>query len=85
MKRINERKRQERLAVINNIAEALRDGDSFRKVEIGDPKPNEKNIRRRIVPFDNLRKKPINKIKRAIARAIANHATLLINSETEIV
>ena len=85
MKRINEKKRRERLAVINNIKEALLEGDSFRKVEIGDPKPNEKDIRKKVVPFDNLRKRPANKIKIAIARAIANKATFLINSDTEIV
>ena len=32
MKRINEKKRRERLEVIANIAEAIKDGDSFRKV-----------------------------------------------------
>ena len=85
MKGINERKRRERLAVIDNIKRALEDGDSFRKVEIGDPKPSERDIKKKIVPFDNLRKKPVNKMKRAIARAIANKATFMINSETEIV
>lgn len=85
MKKTNEKKRRERLAVIGNIAEAIKDGDSFRKVEIGDPKPTQRDIKRKIVPFDNLRKKTINRIKRALARAIANKATLMVNSETEIV
>ena len=85
MKRINEKKRRERLEVIANIAEAIKDGDSFCKVEIGDPKPSERDIKRKIVPFDNLRKKPVNKLKRAIARAIANKATFMLNSETEII
>ncbi|MBQ7343419.1 MAG: 1-acyl-sn-glycerol-3-phosphate acyltransferase [Clostridia bacterium] len=85
MKRVNEKKRRERLEVIDNIKRALEDGDSFRKVEIGDPMPSEREIKRKIVPFDNLRKKSINRLKRAVARAIANKATFMLNSETEIV
>ena len=85
MKGINEKRRSERLAVIDNIAKALRGGDSFRKVEIGDPKPTKKHIKRKIVPFDNLRKRPINKLKRTIARRIANKQTVKLNTDTEIV
>ena len=49
MKRINKKKRQNRLAVIENIARALEDGDSFCKVEIGDPEPTSADIKRKIV------------------------------------
>ena len=85
MEKVNLKKRRERLAVIDNIAAALRDGDSFRKVEIGDPKPTSRDIQRVIVPFDNLRKKPINKLKRMIARNIADKATVKLNADTEII
>ena len=50
-----------RLAVIANIERALRDGDSFRKVELGDPKITDEDVRRVIEPFDTLRRKPINR------------------------
>lgn len=85
MKKTNERKRRERLAVIDNIAVALSEVDSFRKVEISDPCPTKRDIKRKILRFDNLRKRPLNKIKLALARSIANKATATLNSNTEIV
>lgn len=85
MAKINEKKRSERLAVIGNIALALAEGDSFRKVELHDPRPTDAQIKRVILPFDNLRKKRINRLKASLATRIARKATVMLNSETEIV
>ena len=74
-----------RLAVIANIERALRDGDSFRKVELGDPKITDEDVRRVIEPFDTLRRKPINKIKAFVARKIAESQTEKLNVNTKIV
>ncbi len=74
-----------RLQVIENIRLAVERGDSFAKVELGDPKITEDDIRRVIYPFDNLRKKPINKIKAYIARKIAERETKKINVNTDII
>ena len=71
--------------MIDNIAAAVRDGDSFRKVELGDPVVTPEDVRRVIVPFDNLRRRPLNRIKAAAARAIAKRATEALNTRTEIV
>ena len=68
-----------RAEVVKNIEAALLDGDTFRKVETGDPDPSSEDIERVIVPFDNLRRSPIAKLKAFIARLIggalitANH------------
>ena len=75
----------ERLAVIENIAAALRDGDTFRKVELHDPVVTDEDIKRVIVPFDNLKRKPLNKLKALIARLIAGKMTKKLNVHTEIV
>jgi len=61
---------RERLLVIDNIERAIEDGDSFRKVEIGDPLVTEEMRKRAILPFDIERKKPINKLLSFIARRI---------------
>lgn len=74
-----------RLAVIANIERALRDTDSFRKVELGDPKITDEDVRRVIEPFDTLRRKPINKIKAFVARKIAESQTEKLNVNTKIV
>ncbi len=83
--KINERKRRDRLAVIDNISRALKDGDSFRKVELHDPLPTDREIKRVILPFDNLRRKPLSRLKTAVAVRIADRATAALNEETEIV
>ncbi len=74
-----------RLAVIDNIALALRDNDSFRKVEIGDPVVIDEDIKRVILPFNNMRKGIVAKLKSYIARKIAERETVARNTETEIV
>lgn len=61
----------ERLAVIRNIAHALEEGDVFRKVELNDPRPTEEDIKRVILPFDNLRRGLKGKILSTLATGIA--------------
>lgn len=75
----------ERLAVIENIRAALADGDKFRKVEIGDPKITDEDVKRVIIPFDTERRKLGNKVKAFIARKIAERETKRRNTETEII
>ncbi len=82
--KLNEAARRERLAVIANIAKAVRDGDSFRKVEAGDPEITPEDVKRVILPFDNLRKKPLSKIKAYVARRLAEKLTHAVNSDTVI-
>ena len=75
----------ERLLVIDNIARALQDGDTYRKVELFDPIITDEDRRRVIYPFDCLRKRPKNKLKAFCARIIAEHLTQKINVNTDIV
>lgn len=74
-----------RLAVIDNIKTALAEGNSFAKVEIGDPQVTDEDVKRVIEPFDTLRRRPINKIKAHIARRIAEKETKARNTNTKIV
>ena len=76
---------EKRLLVIENIRKALEDGDTFRKVEIGDPTVTEDGVKKVIVPFDNLKRKPFNKIKAELAVRIGRRLTARINENTEIV
>ena len=74
-----------RLAVIENIAAAIKESNTFKKVEIGDPVVTDEDVKRVIEPFDTLRKNPINKIKAFIARRIAERETKARNKATKIV
>lgn len=76
---------EERLRVIHNIDEALKRGDTFAKVELFDPVVTGEDVKRVIVPFDNLRRKPLNKLKAFAARKIGEHLTKKINFNTVIV
>ncbi len=76
---------EERARVIENIRAALSEGDTFRKVELFDPIITDEEVRRIILPFDLLRKKPINKIKAYLARKLAEAFTKKVNSDTELV
>ena len=75
----------ERLKVIDNIKKAIDCGDSFRKVELNDHVVTDSERRCVILPFDNLRRKPINRLKAKIAERIANKQTARLNTHTEIV
>ncbi len=77
--------REERLLVIENIKNALASGDTFAKVELSDPVVTDEDRRRVILPFDLLRKKPINRIKTFVARKLAEKLTREVNADTEIV
>lgn len=74
-----------RIRVIENIGNALRDGDTFRKVEENDPVVTELERNKVIVNFDTLREKPVSKIKSKLALAIGRRLTKKINENTEIV
>ena len=76
---------QERAAVIENIRIALVEGNTFAKVELNDPRPTKEEIKRTIVPFDNLRTSPIARMKAGIARIIAERFTEAVNRNTGIV
>ena len=76
---------EERRAVISNIGEALAKGDSFAKVELSDPRPNEEEIKKVIIPFDNKRRSPVSKCKAYFARILAENFTKAVNKDTSIV
>ena len=61
----------ERLSVVKNIEAALAEGNTFAKVELGDPTVTDEDVRRVILPFDNLRRSPPSRLKARIARALA--------------
>lgn len=76
---------EERSRVIENIAAAVAEGDSFRKVELFDPVITEEDIRRVILPFDLQRRKALSRIKSFAARLIAEGFTKQVNANTAIV
>lgn len=76
---------EDRLKVIENIRAALLRGDSFAKVELHDPVVTDEDRARVISGFDNLRRRPINKIKAFIARKIAESETKKRNKNTTII
>ena len=76
---------EDRLAVIANIARAAEEGDSFRKVELSDPIITDEDIKRVIVPFDNLRRTLPSKLRAFGARMLAQMMTAKFNKDTEIV
>lgn len=73
-----------RLAVIENIARAVEDGDLFRKVELHDPAPTAEDVKRVIIPFDCLRNKPLNRLRAGAATAIANGAARKMRDSVKI-
>lgn len=77
--------REERLLVIENMRRALAEGNTFAKVELTDPVITDEDRRRVILPFDLLRKNPINKIKAFAARKMAEKLTREVNRDTELV
>jgi 1-acyl-sn-glycerol-3-phosphate acyltransferase len=74
----------ERRSVIENIAAAVSDGDSFRKVELHDPKITDEDIRRVILPFDNKRRGIVGRTKALAARLLAEKFTKSVNALTEL-
>ena len=74
----------ERREVINNIASAIANHNTFAKVETGDPVPTKEDISRVILKFDNMRKGPLASIRAFIARCIAEAFTEKVNSATVI-
>ena len=78
-------KNPERLRVIENIKKNIKDGNLNGKVEEGDPVVTEEQRENVILPFDLLKEKPINKIKRAKARFIVNNYMRKTDKDIEII
>ena len=76
---------EERLAVIANIARAVEEKDSFRKVELFDPVITDEDVKRVILPFNNLHCGISAKLKAFAARILAEKMTAKFNKDTEIV
>ena len=74
-----------RLAVIDNIARAVADGDLFRKVELGDPRVSRDEAKRTLMRFELEKRGIISRTKCAVALGIARKETKRINALTEIV
>ncbi|MBO4815895.1 MAG: 1-acyl-sn-glycerol-3-phosphate acyltransferase [Clostridia bacterium] len=71
-------------AVINNIKQAIIDGDLNRKVEINDPKLTDEEQTRIINRYIKSQHKITYKTKSKIARKILTTATNIVNRETKI-
>ena len=76
---------EEKLQVIENIRKAVEEGDTFRKVELHDPVITDEDVKRVILPFENVRRKPLSRFKAWIARRMAEKMTKQFNGNTEIV
>ncbi len=71
-------------AVIENIRRAVEAGDTFRKVELSDPKITDEDVGRVILPFDNRRESISARIRAFMARKLAEKMTAEVNKNTEI-
>ena len=76
---------EEKQAIIKNMEIALAEGNTFKKVSLGDPTPTDEDIKRIILPFDNKRTSPVSKFKSFLARKLAEKFTREVNRDTEIV
>ncbi len=76
---------RERRLVIENIANAAAEGDTFKKTELGDPQLSDDDIKKVILGFDNMRKSAAAKVKAHIARRLAESLTKKVNQRTSIV
>ena len=79
------KKSAERLVVIENIKNNIKNGCFNDKVETGDHIVTEEERQNVVMKFDTLRENPLNVPKRATARKIANEYTKIINKTTEII
>lgn len=79
------KKDAERLKVIENIKANVKNNKLNDKVELSDPIITEEQRQENVIHFDNLRKNPVKRFKRVVARNIANSYTTLFNKDTEIV
>lgn len=76
---------EEKQIIIKNIAKALSEENTFKKVSVNDPIPTEEDIKRTILHFDNKRTSPVSKFKSFLARKLAEKFTREVNRDTEIV
>ena len=84
MKDVKMSPREERLLVIENIKNALIEGNSFKKVELFDPVITEEDIKRTIVPFDTERRRAKSRLLSFISRKIAESEAKKLSSRIEI-
>ena len=70
--------------LLDTLTRALASGDTFRKVENGDPVITDGDIERVILPFDNLRRGFLARSRAYTARIIAEMLTRAVNGSTEI-
>lgn len=64
-------KNEDRVHVIENIKKSVENGNFNSRVELGDHVVTEEERQNVVMKFDTLRKKPINKLKRSLARKVA--------------
>ena len=75
----------EKQVIIENIEKALTEGNTFKKVSLGDPIPSDEDVKSKILPFDNKRSAPVSKFKSFLARKLAEKFTRAVNKDTEII
>ena len=73
-------KDKERLKVIENIKQKLKEGKLNDKVELNDPIITEEERQKEIINFDIMRKNPIKKIK---LKNFINTKSLIIDSDLD--
>lgn len=78
------KKDEERLQVIENIKNAVKNKKFNSKVEINDHIVTDEERKKIILKYDNGKKKIRNKAKTIVARSIADSLTKYINYKTEI-
>ena len=78
-------KSKDRLQVVQNIEQAIKEGNYNKKVEQGDPKITQKQREKYIQHYDITKKKIRHKVEFEIANAVTNTITKYVNKDTEIV
>ena len=78
-------KSKERLQVVENIKNAIKNQQLNSKVEESDHIVTTKERKNTILKFDNLRRNPIKKLNSVFARNVVNGYTKSINSDTKII
>ena len=79
------KKSEERILVIENIKNCIKENRFNSKVEFGDHVVTEEERQNVVMQFDTLRENSLNVPKRAAARKIANKFTKFFNKNTEII
>ena len=75
---------KERQQVVENIKEALAEGNTFAKVELHDPVLTDEDIKRVVLPFDNERRGLLAHARAFFARKLAEKLTVKVNANTTV-